>query len=97
MDDFEVLELLEERKHLVDAVVITGGEPCLHSGLYDLISEIKERGFLVKLDTNGAFPKVLEKLLENNMLDYVAMDIKTSLNDLKYNDIIINSCDIIVF
>ena len=87
IDDIDVLDLLEQRKHLVEAVTITGGEPCLHSGLYDLIYELKERKFFVKLDTNGAFPKVLEKLLKNNLIDYIAMDIKTRLVLEKYNDV----------
>lgn len=87
LDEEEIFGMLEARKHLVDAVVITGGEPCLSTGLYELVSELKKRGFFVKLDTNGAFPHVIENLLNKNLLDYVAMDIKTSLEREKYDKV----------
>lgn len=64
------------RKGKLDGVVITGGEPTLQSGLYDFVSKVKESGFLVKLDTNGTNPKILEKLVNAKLLDYIAMDIK---------------------
>ncbi len=70
------LELLEARKKYVDAVVVTGGEPCMHKELPRFLSKLKERGFSVKLDTNGFFPDVLEECLGS--VDYVAMDLKTS-------------------
>jgi pyruvate formate lyase activating enzyme len=69
------LQLLESRKKYVDAVVVTGGEPCMHKELPKFLAKLKERGFLVKLDTNGFFPEVLEQCLGN--VDYVAMDVKT--------------------
>jgi len=71
------LEMLESRKKYVDAVVITGGEPCMHKELPKFLSKLKERGFAVKLDTNGFFPDVLAECL--SIVDYVALDIKTSL------------------
>ncbi|MCW4006159.1 MAG: anaerobic ribonucleoside-triphosphate reductase activating protein [Candidatus Bathyarchaeota archaeon] len=68
------LELLEKRKKYVDAVVVTGGEPCMHKELPRFLAKLKERGFSVKLDTNGFYPDVLEECL--GYVDYVALDIK---------------------
>jgi len=76
LQEATALELLETRKHYVDAVVITGGEPCMHKELPRFLAKLKERGFNVKLDTNGCFPDVLEECL--GFVDYVAMDVKTS-------------------
>ena len=78
MDDTELFSFLEKRKGLLDGVVITGGEPCLNSSLRDLIIRIKEMGFLVKLDTNGNHPDVLKSLLDDGLIDYIAMDVKNS-------------------
>ena len=75
----DVLSYLEKRKGLVDAVVVTGGEPTLTSDLYDMVKKIKDLGYLVKLDTNGTNPAILKKLVEDKLVDYVAMDIKNSL------------------
>jgi pyruvate formate lyase activating enzyme len=69
------LEILESRKKYVDAVVVTGGEPCMHKELPKFLSKLKDRGFMVKLDTNGFFPDKLEECLAS--VDYVAMDVKT--------------------
>lgn len=79
IDEKTFFNFLESRKNLLDGVVISGGEPTLMGDLVPFIKKVKERGFLVKLDTNGSTPWVLEKLLQENLLDYVAMDIKTSL------------------
>ena len=76
LQEATALELLESRKRYVDAVVITGGEPCMHKELPKFLAKLKERGFSVKLDTNGCFPDVLEECL--GFVDYVAMDVKTS-------------------
>lgn len=76
-------DFLYKRKGKLDGVVITGGEPCLQVDLIDFIKEIKNMDFLVKLDTNGSFPNVLEKALP--FLDYIAMDIKAPL--CKYKEI----------
>lgn len=70
------INFLETRKELIDGVVISGGEPTLQPDLAERIKEIREMGFLVKLDTNGLHPEVLEKLLDRKLLDYVAMDLK---------------------
>ena len=75
-EDF--FEFLASRKGKLDGVCITGGEPTLQADLPDFIAEIKSLGYLVKLDTNGYRPEVLEKLLHQNLLDMVAMDIKNS-------------------
>lgn len=72
-----VLEILESKKKYVDAVVITGGEPTMHKEIPRFIKKLKDRGFAVKLDTNGFYPQVLEACLP--YLDYVALDLKTSL------------------
>src|SRR5512137_1659373 len=76
LQEAQALEILEKRKRYVDAVVITGGEPCMHKELPKFLAKLKERGFSVKLDTNGCFPDVLEECL--GFVDYVAMDVKTS-------------------
>lgn len=79
-DESEVIEKISKKKHLYEAVVITGGEPTLVKNLDKTIRLIKEKtGLPVKLDTNGTTPEILEELLAQNLLDYVAMDIKTSL------------------
>jgi pyruvate formate lyase activating enzyme len=70
------LSILESRKKYVDSVVITGGEPCMHKEMPKFIAKLKERGFSVKLDTNGFFPDTLEECLL--IVDYVAMDLKTT-------------------
>ncbi len=70
---------LDKRRGLLDGVVISGGEPTIMPELVQSTVRIKDRGFRVKLDTNGNRPDVLKKLLEQKLLDYVAMDYKTSL------------------
>ena len=76
MTEEEFLAFLKKRKGLLDGVCVTGGEPTLRHDLPDFIRKIKEMGYLVKLDTNGSNPKMLRQLLEENLVDYVAMDIK---------------------
>ena len=77
----DILAYLEKRKGVLDAVVITGGEPTLYINeeLIALMKKIKELGYLIKLDTNGSFPKRLKQLLDLGIIDFVAMDIKNSL------------------
>jgi len=81
----EVFDYIESQKKWIDGVCLTGGEPTLQEGLTEFISEIKRRGFLVKLDTNGSNPEMLKKLIDKKLLDYVAMDIKAPLE--KYEDV----------
>jgi len=72
----DFFKFLKERKKLIDGVVVCGGEPAISKGLISLIKKIKKEGFLVKLDTNGSEPKILEELIDKKLIDYVAMDIK---------------------
>lgn len=81
IDEATLLNFLDHRQGLLDGVVISGGEPTVWADLPDSIRRIKERGFLVKLDTNGNHPAMLERLLSEDLLDYVAMDVKTSLSE----------------
>lgn len=74
----DVLAFLDKRRGLLDGVCITGGEPLLQPGLGDFCASIKERGFAVKLDTNGSFPERLRALVEAGLVDYVAMDVKNA-------------------
>ena len=78
MEDTQLFEFLEKRRGLLDGVAITGGEPCIHKDLPQLLSRIKEMGFAVKLDTNGNHPRLLEQILSEGLVDYVAMDVKNS-------------------
>lgn len=74
----EFFNFLNKRKGLLDGVCITGGEPLLQKNIADFIYKIKDMGFLVKLDTNGFFPDALKHLINEKLIDYVAMDIKNS-------------------
>lgn len=77
IDETEILDFLLKRKNVLSGVCITGGEPTLQSDLESFIRKVKEMGYLVKLDTNGYRPEVLKLLAEQNLLDYIAMDIKS--------------------
>ena len=74
----EVLAYLKKRQGILDGVVITGGEPTIQKDLKEFIIKIKNLGYKVKLDTNGYHPEVLDDLLNDGLVDYVAMDIKNS-------------------
>ena len=76
MDETELLAFLEKRKGLLDGVAFTGGEPTLRKDLPDLFRRIKAMGYPIKLDTNGLHPDRLKALLDEGLVDYVAMDIK---------------------
>ena len=76
----EILNYLSVRKKMLDAVVITGGEPTLHKELPSVLKQIKDLGYIIKLDTNGTNPKMLKELIDTKLIDYVAMDIKASSN-----------------
>ena len=77
----EVLTFLKKRKNVLEGVCITGGEPTLYNQLPDFITKIKELGYKVKLDTNGSCPNMIETLIENKLIDYIAMDIKAPISD----------------
>ena len=76
MTEEEFFAFLKKRKGLLDGVCVTGGEPTLRKNLPEFLAKIKAMGYLVKLDTNGSNPKMLQALLDEHLLDYVAMDIK---------------------
>ncbi len=83
-EEKEILAFLEGRTGKLDAVTVTGGEPLLQSRLEQFLSAAKGLGYLVKLDTNGSFPSRLERIIRSQSVDYVAMDIKTSLDRYEY-------------
>lgn len=83
MDYF--LSYIDSRKNWLDGICITGGEPLIHDGLEDFLRLIKERHFLVKVDTNGSFPLRLKDLIRKKLVDYIAMDVKAPLE--KYREI----------
>ncbi len=82
-DEEQVLEFLKKRAGFLDAVVVSGGEATLQPDLIEFIKKVKTMGYLVKLDTNGTNPKVLTNLINEKLVDYVAMDIKAPFE--KYN------------
>ncbi len=75
----EVLDFLKKRQNQLDAVVISGGEPTIHKDLVSFIKKLKDLNYLVKLDTNGINPKIIKNLLDQKLLDYIAMDLKAPL------------------
>ena len=77
LDEETVIQILEKRRKYVDAVAITGGEPTIHKEIPKFLKTLKEKGFAVKIDTNGFFPQVLKECLP--YADYIALDVKTSL------------------
>ena len=74
----EFFSFLQKRKNILEGVCITGGEPTLMPDLEEFIRKIKDYGLPVKLDTNGYRPEVLKDLVNKKIIDYVAMDIKSS-------------------
>ena len=98
-----IFDFLKSRIDKLEGISITGGEPTLHKDLPNFIMKIKSLGFAVKLDTNGTNPQMLKFLINNKLLDYIAMDIKASLSkyekvvNTKVNiDNIIESIDLII-
>jgi len=88
----DVIDLLRNRKEFLDALSITGGEPTLQPDLYEFIERVKKIGVLVKVDTNGSNPEVIERLLRDKLVDYVAMDVKGPLS--RYPDLTNSIVDI---
>ncbi|MDA8403749.1 MAG: anaerobic ribonucleoside-triphosphate reductase activating protein [Desulfobacteraceae bacterium] len=76
----DIFDFLKKRRFFLDAVVISGGEPTLHPDIIGFCSEIKSMGYPIKIDTNGSRPKVLQNLISDHLVDYIAMDIKTSFD-----------------
>ena len=77
----EIFDFLKKRVGILDGVCITGGEPVLQKDLEGFIKKVKKLGFLVKLDTNGSRPEVLKKLINKKLIDFAAMDVKTTFGD----------------
>lgn len=94
LDENKILHTLSERAGWLDAVVVTGGEPTIHVDLPDFLNRLKNTGLLIKLDTNGSNPKMLKTILENQLVDYVAMDIKNLFTPSAYGKVIgVENCD----
>lgn len=79
----EVIDFLKSRKNILDGVVVSGGEPLLHPDIAEFLKKVKELGYKVKIDTNGTKPEMLKKLVNDGLVDYVAMDIKNSPEQYK--------------
>jgi len=79
----EILSFLKKRKGMLEALSISGGEPFLQKDIADFTAKVKKIGYLVKIDTNGMFPEKLKELIDNKLVDYIAMDVKAPKN--KYN------------
>jgi len=75
--DEEVYDFLKKHKGFLDGVVISGGEPTIRQDLISLCKKVKQIGYPIKLDTNGSRPQVIKQLVEEDLIDYIAMDIKT--------------------
>lgn len=85
IDEKEILDFLKGRTGMLDGLVITGGEPTVHGeNLLSFMCEVKKLGFLVKLDSNGTNPEILKKAIDEKIVDYIAMDIKSPLS--KYTE-----------
>ena len=77
-DDEGLLDFLRKRQGMLDGVAFTGGEPLMRTDLPELMRRVRALGYAVKLDTNGLFPEALSRVLEEKLVDYVAMDVKNS-------------------
>jgi len=88
----EFFDFLKDRQGLLEGVVLCGGEPTIFKDLPDFAKKIKKLGFLVKLDTNGAKPKMIQELIDKNLVDYVAMDVK--LPREKYSQVFFNKANV---
>jgi pyruvate formate lyase activating enzyme len=85
IDEEEIFSYLKKRKGILDGIVVSGGEPTVQKDLDLFMRKVKDLGFLVKLDTNGSNPELLKKLIDEDLVDYVAMDIKNVLDE--YSDV----------
>ncbi len=75
----EIFSFLKKRQGLLDGVAITGGEPLMQKDIIEFITKIKNEGYAVKLDTNGSYPEKLKELIDKDLVDYVAMDVKNTV------------------
>jgi len=90
-DPGDIYRFIENRKGFLDGVVISGGEPTLQEDLFDLCRRIKQMGYPVKLDTNGSRPRIIKQLIDEGLVDYIAMDLKT--DPTNYATYIQRNCD----
>lgn len=81
LDEGILMDFLKKRVGVLEGVVFTGGEPLLHSDITELFKKVKDLGYKIKLDTNGSFPQLLERVVTEHLVDRVAMDIKSSPNE----------------
>lgn len=88
----DILAFLATRVGKLQGVVISGGEPTMHDDLPDFIKRVKKMGFLIKLDSNGTNPQMLRSLFDDNLIDYIAMDIKGALRN--YQEIVARPVDL---
>lgn len=86
-----ILKFLQSRAGKVEAVVVSGGEPTMHADLPDFFRKVRGLGFLTKLDTNGTSPGMLEALFSENLLNFVAMDVKASM--ARYQEVVARPVD----
>jgi len=75
----DILDFLKERQGLLQALCITGGEPTLQPDLISFLEKVKDLGYLIKLDSNGSNPEILQEIIKKKLVDYLAMDVKTTL------------------
>ena len=83
IDEEEIFKYLDKRKGVLDGIVISGGEPTIQKDLKTFMEKVKEKGFLIKLDTNGSNPNFVEEAINEKLVDYIAMDIKNVLEEYK--------------
>lgn len=86
IESAKIMQYLESRKNILDGICISGGEPLLHEGIEDFLREIRKTNLKIKLDTNGSFPDKLKSIVDEGLVDYVAMDVKNTKR--KYNQTI---------
>ncbi|MCK4904705.1 anaerobic ribonucleoside-triphosphate reductase activating protein [bacterium] len=80
----EIKDYLEKNKKWVDGICLTGGEPCIFKDLPEFIQKIRDIGVMVKFDTNGTFPEMLQRIIDKKLVEYIAMDIKAPLDSEAY-------------
>ncbi len=85
LSEQEILQILKDRKRFLDGICISGGEPTIQSDLIPFMQKLKNMGYDVKLDTNGTNPEVLDEVISQEVVDYVAMDVKAPIE--KYDDL----------
>jgi pyruvate formate lyase activating enzyme len=75
----EIIGFLEKRNGMLEGITVTGGEPLLQENIFAFLASVKKIGYFIKLDTNGSFPERLERIIKEKLVDYIAMDVKASL------------------